>query len=190
MSKRASAVEATRLRIVEATLDAHVTNGIAVTSHEDVAARAGVAIGTVYRHFPTYPELVGACGRLAIERLALPGREERAALFAGARTRQERMRRLVAALFDLYERGAPTIDTARRERDVLPAVAAAHDQIEEAVQGLVDEALAPLEPTARQRAAARALTELAVWQRLGAEGITAADAVDTVAPALAAALRA
>ena len=188
MSKRASAVEATRLKIVEATLEEHTTRGIAATSHEDVAQRAGVAVGTVYRHFPTYPELVGACGRLTMERLALPGPEERSALFAGARSRPQRTRRLVAAIFGLYERGAPAIEAERRERDVLPAVADADDQVESALNALVDEALAPLEPTPRQRAAARALTELGVWQRLAADGITGADAVDTVAAALAAAL--
>ena len=173
MSKRASAVEATRLRIVEATLAEHTTDGIAATSHEDVALRAGVAVGTVYRHFPTYPELVGACGRLIMERLALPGPEERAALFAGARSRQERIRRLVAAIFGVYERGAPAIAAARRERDVLPAVAEADDAVEGVLQGLVDEALAPLEPTPRRRAAVRALTELGVWQRLAARGSAA-----------------
>ena len=52
-------------------MTAHAEQGIAAPSIHDVARRADVALGTVYRHFPTLEELVGACGKLTFERLEL-----------------------------------------------------------------------------------------------------------------------
>ena len=53
MTRRASAVAQTRRRIVDATLELHTEQGIAATSWDDIAARAGVGVGSVYRHFPS-----------------------------------------------------------------------------------------------------------------------------------------
>src|SRR5688500_5791576 len=53
MSRRASAVAETRRRIIDATRALHTERGIAATSWDDIAARAGVGVGTVYRHFPS-----------------------------------------------------------------------------------------------------------------------------------------
>ncbi|HET8951451.1 MAG TPA: helix-turn-helix domain-containing protein, partial [Solirubrobacteraceae bacterium] len=58
MSKRAAAAGLTRRRIVDATRELHTERGIAGTSWDDIAARAGVGVGTVYRHFPSLDELV------------------------------------------------------------------------------------------------------------------------------------
>ena len=41
-------------------------------SLEDVARRAGVGIGTLYRHFPTRDALVEAAYRHGVEQLAMP----------------------------------------------------------------------------------------------------------------------
>ena len=49
-----------RGRIVQAAQDAFAERGLDV-SLEDVAARAGVGIGTLYRRFPARDELIGAC---------------------------------------------------------------------------------------------------------------------------------
>ncbi|MEV4753597.1 helix-turn-helix domain-containing protein [Micromonospora sp. NPDC049559] len=48
-----------RARILEAARAVFVEQG-AAASTETVAARAGVAIGTVFRHFPTKPDLLAA----------------------------------------------------------------------------------------------------------------------------------
>ena len=66
MSKRAAAAARTRERIVDATRDLHGEQGIAATSWEDIAARAGVGVGTVYRHFPSLDELIPACGEITM----------------------------------------------------------------------------------------------------------------------------
>src|SRR5918997_6556705 len=91
MGRRAAAVEETRRRIVDATLELHAAQGIAATSWDEIAARAGVGVGTVYRHFPSLDELVPACGRVSMKLLALPDRADTAALFAGADGAHERV---------------------------------------------------------------------------------------------------
>src|SRR5918997_5252718 len=50
---------ATRERIVAAALEQVAAGGYASASVQAVAARAGVATGSVYRHFPSKAELFG-----------------------------------------------------------------------------------------------------------------------------------
>lgn len=64
---RADAVR-NRARIIEAATAAFTEHGEA-TSLEDVARRAGVGIGTLYRHFPTRDALVEAVYRSFVESL-------------------------------------------------------------------------------------------------------------------------
>jgi len=61
LKRRAEGQEATRRRIVEATVELHGTIGPSHTSIQAIAARAGVERPTVYRHFPTIDELFLAC---------------------------------------------------------------------------------------------------------------------------------
>ena len=84
MTRRASAAAQTRQRIIEATRALHGEQGIAATSWDQIAARAGVGVGTVYRHFPSLDELIPACGAVTMEVLALPDPASVPALFAGA----------------------------------------------------------------------------------------------------------
>src|SRR5687767_490534 len=93
MSRRAAAVAETRRRIVDATLELHAEQGIAATSWDEIAARAGVGVGTVYRHFPSLDELVPACGHVARELLDLPDPSDARALFVGAEGSRARVER-------------------------------------------------------------------------------------------------
>jgi AcrR family transcriptional regulator len=61
--------ERNRQRILEAARDAFAEDGLAVTLDE-IARRAGVGVGTVYRHFPTKDALVTALTEAHFERLA------------------------------------------------------------------------------------------------------------------------
>src|SRR5689334_15690361 len=115
MSKRAAAAAETRRRIVDATRTLHTEQGIAATSWDQIAARAGVGVGTVYRHFPTLDELVPACGEVSMEIVALPSPAEAPALLDGADGPAERIARLVSEVFAIYERGAPELHVVRRE---------------------------------------------------------------------------
>src|ERR687890_249729 len=72
MTRRASAAAQTRRRIIDATRALHTEQGIAATSWDEIAARAGVGVGTVYRHFPSLDELIPACGETTMQAVALP----------------------------------------------------------------------------------------------------------------------
>jgi len=120
LGRRAEAAEETRRRIVEATSQLHNERGIAETSMKDIAKRAGVSVGTVYHHFPTYPDAIRACGAYTAEQVPAPTE----AIFEGTSDRPERIKRLASALFNFYER-IPALPSVRRDRhlaDVLQQV--------------------------------------------------------------------
>jgi AcrR family transcriptional regulator len=185
MSKRAAAVAETRRRIVDATCALHGERGIAATSWDDIAARAGVGVGTVYRHFPSLDELIPACGAVTMQALALP---DPAAVFADAGQPADRIERLAREAFTLYERGAPQLWAMRRESDVHAGVAQASEELEASLTALVDAALRPLRPARRDRAVVRALIDLGTWEALREQGLDQAEAVKAVAGMLAARL--
>ena len=179
MSKRTAAVEATRRRIVEATLELHNEQGILGTSWEDIAKRADVALATVYRHFPSLDELVPACGALTMEQMALPTDEQIEQAFASARSTRQRIRRLVEELFALYERADHTLREIAQNRHRFAPVQAGHEAVEERLGALTSAALAPVEPSQRELAVVRALTDHATWRALRERGIEGEEAVET-----------
>ena len=190
MSKRAAAAAQTRQRIVDATRALHAEQGIAATSWDDIAARAGVGVGTVYRHFPSLDELVPACGDVtmqvarapgrvggarALRRRRGPGRAHRAARARGVR--DLRARRAGAA------RDPPR---ARRAPDASPRPAS---ELEASLDRARRRALRPL-ATPEDRAVARALIDLGTWQALRDQGLGPAGSVAAIAGLLAARLTA
>ena len=185
MSRRASAAAHTRRRIVDATRELHAEHGIGATSWDAIAARAGVGVGTVYRHFPSLDELVPACGEVSMKIVALPDPVEASTRFTGLRTAGERLARLVVEAFAIYERGSRELRPVRREPDVHPSVAAAAEALEASLTALVDSALEPLEADARDRAVARAMIDLNTWEAFRSTGLDAASAVAAVSELLA-----
>lgn len=177
MTRRATAAAETRRRIVDATLELHGEQGIAATSWDDIATRAGVGVGTVYRHFPSLDELIPACGEITRERIALPDPE---AVFAGPDAPAERLERLVREAFAIYERAAPQLRAIRAEPDVHPNVAEAGEQVEASLAALIDAAVEP----AADRAVVRAMIDLGTWQALRDQGLGQAEAVAAVAAML------
>jgi AcrR family transcriptional regulator len=189
MSRRAAAAAQTRQRIVEATRELHGELGIAATSWDDIAARAGVGVGTVYRHFPSLDELIPACGEITMRLLGLPGPSEAQALFADAAEPAKRLERLVRAVFAIYERGAPHVRAIRRGGDVHPVVARSGAELEASLSALVDTALEPLHATGEDRAVVRAMVDLNTWEALRAQGLGPDECVAAVAGLLAARLQ-
>jgi AcrR family transcriptional regulator len=185
MSKRAAAVAHTRQRIVDATLELHGEQGIAATSWDDIAARAGVGVGTVYRHFPSLDELIPACGEITMQVVALPAPAAVRALFEDAMEPAQRIERLVGEAFAIYERGAPQLRAIRREADVHPRVGQDRDQLDAALSALVDTALGPLDATAQDRALARAMVDLNTWEALRDQGLAPAESVAAISDMLA-----
>lgn len=121
MTSRIEVVSQTRQRIVEATVKLHGQKGIFGTSWKDIAREAEVAVGTVYKHFPSHEELVPACGEFLMQRIEPPSPEDAAQIIGDATEVRERMRRVVTTLFAFYDRGGNHLETDLRERQ-LPAV--------------------------------------------------------------------
>jgi AcrR family transcriptional regulator len=186
MTRRASAVAQTRQRIIDATRALHTEQGIAATSWDDIAARAGVGVGTVYRHFPSLDELVPACGEISMRIVALPDPAEARSLFDGAEAPEERIERLVRAAFAIYERGAPELHVIRNEPGAHPSVAVLGEALEASLTALVDAAVEPFRIAPADRAVVRGLVDLGTWQALRDQGLGPAEAVDAVSRMLAA----
>ena len=70
MTARARSVEQTRTRILDATTALHFERLVADISLDDVAARAGVSVQTVLRHFGSRADLVEAAFDHATEAVA------------------------------------------------------------------------------------------------------------------------
>jgi AcrR family transcriptional regulator len=186
MSKRAAAAAQTRRRIVDATRQLHTEQGIAATSWDDIAARAGVGVGTVYRHFPTLDELVPACGEASMEIVALPAPAEAPGLFEGLSTPAQRIAKLVQEVFAIYERGAPELRVARNEPAAHESVAAFHAEIEASLEALTEAALSPLDVPPQERALVRAMLDLGTWEAMRGAGLDAPGAAAAASEMLAA----
>ena len=163
MDKRRAAVEETRQRILEATLALHSEKGILGTSWQDIARRADVSVGTVYKHFPSLDELVPACGELMYAITRPPSLEDAPEIFAGASSLEERLQRLVSELFGFYERGAPYIETDFQERQ-LPMVQEWEAHMRATIAGLVREALLPAQPDEGTVQAVSALLDFSTFK--------------------------
>ena len=94
----------TRQRLLAAAEDLFTRRGYAGTTMADVAARAGVGVGTVYHHFPekralllelidAWGERVSARGRSDPDRERFLGDDPRAAMSAWLRGAYERLRK-------------------------------------------------------------------------------------------------
>jgi AcrR family transcriptional regulator len=181
MVKRAAALADTRARIVAATVEAHRELGIQATSWDEIARRAGVGVGTVYRHFRSLEELLPACGQTVQRTMALPTPEQIAHAFDDAHSSRARVRRLVSLVFDVYQRAAPFIDNIRRERRQIPQLEAWHHMIESTLDALLTEALSPLRPSRNQTETARALLDLDTWHAFKRRDLSDAETAGTVA---------
>ena len=185
MSRRASAAAQTRRRIIDAARELHGEQGIAATSWDDIAARAGVGVGTVYRHFPSLDELIPACGEITMQIVAPPGPGTVASLYDGVETPEQRLERLVGAVFAMYERAGPELRAIRNEPDVHPRVAEDAKALEATLIALVDAAVEPTGATSADRAVVRAMIDLGTWQALRDQGLGPSEAVDAVSRMLA-----
>jgi len=172
--RREEAAEETRRRIVQATFDLHGEQGIAATSMKQIAARAGVSVGSVYHHFPTYGDAVTACGATALGRHPPPTAE----IFAGAVGRAERVRRMALAMFELFA-AIRAFASVRADQEKVPALVPFVVQEHEARLALagaaVGDADADLAPTLA------ALMDVGVYEAMRAAGLTPAQAVQQVA---------
>ncbi len=178
-TKRQASTQATRQRIIEATAALHAERGIAATSMKDIAARADIGAGTLYHHFPTYDDVVRACGA----HLRALTRPPEPTILADVPGRDRRIRRLVQEFFAYYAR-YPSFERARCDRDQLPALAEAEAERERQFEAVVRAALGAEpadEPLVRLLLG---LTDFAVYRTIVAGGASAEAAAAQVADVL------
>ena len=178
LGRRAEAAEETRRRIVEATSRLHAERGIADTSMKDIAERAGVSVGTVYHHFPTYPDAIVACGAYTAEQVPAPTE----AIYDGAATRRERIERLVEALFDYYER-IPALVSVRRDRHIAEVLDEVVEQEADNRLTLAARAIGARKRD-RQSALVAALVDLDVYRALRRQDFNTTRAAERIAALL------
>ena len=185
MRQRSTAVEQTRQRIVDATVQLHNEKGVNGTSMQDIADRADVALATVYRHFPTLDDLVPACGSRNMEFNPLPTES----VFAEFDTGEERVAALVAALFKHYERGCRPYEVGFAESATLPAMARLMAEVAAHIEGLVSAATKPFKPDDKHLGLAAGLCDFRVWLSLIQAGLSTEDAAQSTAQFITTALR-
>jgi AcrR family transcriptional regulator len=181
LKQRAQEMADTRRRITEAAVELHGTVGPARTTMSAVAQRAGVQRHTLYRHFPSESELLGACSGhfFAANPLPDPGP------WRAIGDPRQRLARALEDLFAYYERTEPMFSNVLRDVELVeavgPTLAPMQDYLAEAVEILA----AGWRVRGRRRrvlaAALRHALDFHVWRSLAADAaISRAEAVELV----------
>ncbi len=127
-----------REALLEAASAAFAEKGVD-TSLEDVAKRAGVGIGTLYRHFPTRDALIEAAYRRGVEQLCDAADELRAA-HEGDEALELWMQRFVG--YVATKRGLAGALKLSGEGEHAELFAYVHDRVRTALAALLDDAAA------------------------------------------------
>lgn len=104
-------------------------------STEDVAARAGVGIATVFRHFPTKDALIEATLVRQFERL-----NEQAARLGGERDPGCAVRQLIITLIETSSTKLTLISLVGENGQLPPAVLEATSQVQATIGGILERA--------------------------------------------------
>ncbi|MCI2418754.1 TetR/AcrR family transcriptional regulator [Saccharopolyspora sp. K220] len=118
LRQRADAMEATRQRITDATIELHGTVGPAHTTIAAIAARAGVQRHTVYRHFPTDDDLFAACSTRYWAEHPWPD----PATWKSIDSADERLATALDELYAFYSTVATMLANALRDAETVPVV--------------------------------------------------------------------
>ena len=183
LERRAETAGETRRRLVKATFALHAEQGIYATTMSHIAERAGVSVGTVYHHFPTYQDAVAACAQHVDESLPLPAAD----IFAGLTSMDARVRRLAQAIFGFYQR-LPEYERVRAERWGMPPIEAYAAREDDNRLALTRDALRPFRVGARVLQVCSALLDVAVYGALTRAGMTPGEAADEVSAVILARL--
>jgi AcrR family transcriptional regulator len=160
LRQRADQVEETRRRIVEATVDLHLTRGPAATQIAEVARRAGVQRRTVYNHFPDDAALFAACSAHWRARHPAPDPAGWSDLRHGLRE-----------LYAWYRETEPMTANVLRDAQALPSLRAVIEPGFGAYLEAVREALAGGRRRSRRvQAAIRLVTDFHAWRALASLG--------------------
>jgi AcrR family transcriptional regulator len=160
LKQRAEQVEETRRRIVEATVDLHLTRGPAGTQITEIARRAGVQRRTVYNHFSDDEALFAACSAHWRARHPTPDPADWVDLRQGLRE-----------LYAWYRETEPMIANVLRDAESLPSLRRVIEPGFGAYVEGVQAALAKGYGRARRvEAALRLVTDFHAWRALAPLG--------------------
>jgi AcrR family transcriptional regulator len=138
-SSRDAAMAQTRARIVDAVVGLHAERGARDTSYADIAARADVAIPTVYKHLPNLTALFDACVGHVTERAPPLGPE----VFDGLPGAAERIAALAKALAAQHRYFAPWLRWSVHEASLIPELAVHQRRMDEAHRAIIAQAVSP-----------------------------------------------
>ena len=164
LRRRAALQEATRQRIIEATVSLHRSRGPARTTISAIAELAGVQRHTVYRHFPEEAALFKACAGHFLASHPPPDVGE----WAGVEDFEERLRLGLEQLYSYYHSNNQMISNVLRDSAVVPVGAGFR-----ALHSAAADALLPGRHGSGQShaftTALRVATDFRTWQALSAE---------------------
>jgi AcrR family transcriptional regulator len=174
---RAAQEQATRQRVIDATIELHGTVGPARTTISAIAERAGVRRATVYRHFPDERSLLLGCSGTWRDRNPLPD----PATWASIEDPAARLDAALEALYAWYEQVEPMLSAVLRDVDAMPVIA----EIQAgrlAYLGAVEDSLVPGwgargRPATQLRAALGLALDFFAWRTLHERGLARADSV-------------
>jgi AcrR family transcriptional regulator len=191
MEARMRGVEDTRSRIVGAAMELHAEKGALATNWEDIAARAGVAPATVYRHFASLDQLIPACAQTVFDAIGMDVLNEQQIerIYAGARSPSERLERYIRGTCNCYARGAGWLHAVRREADLIPAMSQAVEVQEKGNEAFVRAAFAGYDVDNGTVTVLAALTDFPFWRSLTRGGMSHAEAVEVICGLVQAELR-
>lgn len=160
LRERAERLEATRRRIVEATVDLHLDRGPASTPIAEIARRAGVQRRTVYNHFPDDHALFAACSAHWRARHPAPDPAGWSGLREG-----------LAELYAWYRETEPMTANVLRDAELLPSLRRVIEPGLVAYRETAVQALAKgYGRSGRVEAVIRAVTDFHFWRTLAPLG--------------------
>ena len=175
---RAEKAAETRRRITEATVALHEEVGPARTSVAEIARRAGVQRLTVYNHFPTERELIGACQAHWLKEHPQP---DLGPLFALADP-ADRLRAVTAALYGWYRATESMSAKILRDAEVMPVLGEMLGEVAEQQEALIDALAAGFGARGARARRVRAAAALAVdfwaWRTLARSGLSDDEAAE------------
>jgi AcrR family transcriptional regulator len=183
LKKRASQLEETRMRITEALVELHRTVGPAKTTVTEVAEKAGVGRMTVYNHFATDAEMIGACSAHWAALNPAPDPRDWAMV-------DDPRQRLVSSLHEMYRfyrSNEDMLGNVLRDESLVPALAdvmaeAWWPRIDAMVQVLAQgRGLRGARRKTRAHAALRLALDFCTWKTLVGAGLTDFEAAEMAA---------
>jgi AcrR family transcriptional regulator len=184
--RRAEAVEETRRRIVEATVELHQEIGPRATTISAIAERAGVQRVTVYRHFPDETAVFQACTSHWLEDHPLPDPADWQSVDDPA----ERTRAALRLLYRYYSQTRAMWDAAHRDEPEVPALQQPMAAVREYLGGIADDLARSFagsgKPKKELSATAHHAVSFRTWQSLDEAGMVPDQAAKTVTKWIAA----